>query len=248
MKLKTLLVVLFVVLNITPVSFTFAGDPGPVHIIDFTSREPVTFEFYCPLQAKTIQVTLIPRLPDSTYFDPHEFQGYVDVTPFANPSIKVDIWLTHSGWSENSENPSDIIRQCVQGGNDKSDWSLVSESDMWGYIDQMQSHPLTITQGDHTTVVDIKAITVIGNDLLPRFSEDIRGVPGLLAEIDPRFEPLLIFNPKAQTITDFFLITCLWGPYGTSWGEYSRAHEYYSYSRLVFWLTPHIETLDAPIP
>ena len=240
---------LFCILLSSNIHIVFADDPPPIRPVDFTSDLSVTFTFTCPYpDNKTVQITLTPRIPTSTYFDPHDFQGYEDVTPFANPSIAVDLWLTHSGWSENSENPSDLIRQCVQGGNDRSDWSLAAESDMWAYIDVMMSQPFTITQGEHTTVMGIKAATVIGNQHMTRYSEDIRNIPGLLAEIDPRFELLLNFNPEPQPVTDYFLITCLWGPYGTSWGEYSRVDEYYSYSRLVLWLTPHQEILETPIP
>lgn len=248
-KLATVILIgVFVVAFIASSVSAEAGPPPPKKPIDFTSSDSVTFTIYCPYQDKIVKVTLIPRIPSGTYFDPAEFQGYESVVPFANPSIKVDIWMTHSGWSETAENPSDVIRQCLQGGSDSTNWALFDESTTWSYIDLLAKQTVEIKQGDNVTIMDIKAITIVDHEYMEEYSKDIRGILGILAEIDPRFESLLVFNPIAQPVTDYFLVTCLWGPFGESWYNYSRVHEYYSYARLVLWLTPHIESMEGTLP
>lgn len=78
---------------------------------------------------------------------------------------------------------------------------------------------------------------------------DVRGIIGILAEIDPRFEDLLTFHftPDPQ-VQDFFLITCLWGPFGTSWSSYSQVRGYYEYSRLVLWLRVNTDPQEGSLP
>lgn len=242
------LFIILILSLVTPPVFADGGiDPKP---IDFSSGGSVTFEFSCPLRDnREVRVTLTPVTAESVHFDPDNLQGYEEVIPFANPSIRVDIWMTHSGWWDNQENPADILRECVQGGGNNTTWTLSPESDMWANIDTLSTHPFQVTQGDQVTTMEIIAATVIDHEYLDEYSQDVRGIIGLIAEIDPRFEDLLEFHftpdPQAQ---DFFLITCLWGPYGQPWRSYSQTHGYYEYARLVLWLRVNTDPQEGSLP
>ncbi|GEM_PF-2778455 len=242
---------LFIVLTLSLVTSPVLAEGGiGQKSIDFSSGESVTFEFPCPLRDnREVRITLTPITAESIHFDPDNLQGYEEVIPFANPSIRVDLWMTHSGWWDDKENPADILRECIQGGGNNTTWTLSSESDMWANIDILASHPVEVTQGNQITTMQIVAATVVGHEYLEEYSQDVRGIPGLLAEIDPRFEDLLTFHftPDPQ-VQDFFLITCLWGPYGQPWRSYSQTHGYYEYARLVLWLRVNTNPQEGSLP